>query len=862
MTDSTNGAAVLAYLVGLYGPNPQGLLWIGGHADGWRGRVFTTPDAAAEYAVELDRRGAEGVYHRSTTLVRQPERRGDAADSAAVYYFALDVDIKGPGHKAEDLPATDEDAARLIREAGFPPPTVWVHSGGGYYPQWRFAEPIDVRAEAVREQVTETFTKISAHFIATAVRLGWRLDNVRDLARVFRLPGTTNRKAGAEIVASVLAGSGEMFDLGALAEIEHLAPTPIDDDALFDDAREERRFTKEQAHDFVQKAFTSLKNTRSGYNNAINAFAMACAHFPMWYDRERVAKIVIQALGPATGWTCADSDDLRAINSAYKATEAGRSWIATAVEKSEPSVDTSIRSDTGLPRLHVTSTADMTYWLAQQIGRERLSGFFLRDSRLVHTPRVNEIGYVPGPDTGDNGPAEIRPVSSDEVAAKLQFLYACFKITKEDGEKAAMFPVDAARRVVNAPEAATGLRALCGITLTPMVRADGTVFGEPGYDKESGYLFLPSRGVNVPPVPDAPDAGEVEAARGLLLRMVDGFPFSGPDDRANYLGALLTPMLRLLAPPPYKMIGIGAHQPGSGKSLLAETISLIHGGVLRSEVPEDEAEWRKMTTSLLATTSAPVAVLDNVTGVLRSSVLAGLLTARGEMQDRELGSNRMIRTENDRLWVVTGNNLSLGGDLVRRTITVMIDPDMVSPETRTGFAIQDLPTWIRDNRNRLLHALLTIITNWVASGRPLENRAQSDGYATWEKIVGGVLAAAGIAGVFDAESGKKAATGGDDDGLAVLLERASLVFGDASWTVDELLTPLPGEMTLESRDWVPSVVLDKLARSEPGGRKSFGRWLLNRRGRWVTDLEGRSLVLRRMDGQDRTGKARWRVEKR
>jgi hypothetical protein len=872
VSDRTQSDAIHAYLVGLYGENPNGLLWIGGHADGWKGRTFATADAATAYAVELDARGGIGVYHRSTTLARKPEKRGTADDTAMVHYFALDVDILGPGHASVRLPANLEDAVRLVNAAGFPPPTYWVHSGGGFYPQWRFTTPIDVRKADVRAWVISAFSAMSAHFLAVAKdEFGWELDNVRDLARVFRLPGTTNRKT-EPVTAKVVGGSGETFDLGALAAIAHRGatkaresvPTAAPGSAAagepdpFDDVPPgERRFTEKQALEYLARARKKLAETRTGFNAAINNFAMECAHFPWLVDRERCARNVIKALGPVTGWTEPDAADRATINSAYSATEDGRSWVAVRVD----AVDTSVRADTGMPRLNITSAADMTYWLAQEIGRARLSGFFLKDARLVHTPRVNEIGYVPGPESGDNGPAEIRPVSAEEAAAKLQFLYSCFKITKEEGEKAAMFPVEAARRVVNAPEAATGLRPLRGITLTPMVRSDGSIFDEPGYDKESGYLFLPGPGVSVPRVNPMPDFQEVCAARDLLLEMVAGFPFAGDDDRANYLGALLTPMLRLVAPPPYKMIGIGAHQPGSGKSLLAETISLIHGGVLRSEVPEDEAEWRKMTTSLLATTSAPVAILDNVTGVLRSSTLAGLLTARGEIQDRELGSSRMIKTENDRLWVVTGNNLSLGGDLVRRTITVLIDPDMANPETRTEFAIQNLAGWVTENRNRLLHALLTLITNWVTQGRPLENRRQSDGYAAWEKVVGGILAAAGVDGAFDAESGKRAATGGDDDGLAALLERAWSVFEGRSWSVNELLAPLPGEMVVENRDWLPSLVLDKLARSEPGGRKSLGRWLLFRRGRWVTGLNGSPCVLRQMEAAGRDS-ARWFVEKR
>jgi putative DNA primase/helicase len=349
MTDSTNldgsgsdsYAYVLAYLVGLYSQTPQGLLWIGGHADGWRGKTFTVPDEAARYAMELDARGGAGVYHRSTTLAHVPDKRGGAEDSWMVHYFALDGDVRGPGHKAENLPAGREDLESLIEAARFPAPTLWVASGGGFYPQWRFHEPIDVREPATREWVTEAFAQMSAHFLVKADERGWKLDNVRDLARVFRLPGTTNRKVPeAPVTARVLDAEGERHDMGALVGIVRRAvrratpaPAAAADD-LFDDATggDERVFTEKQALEFLTRERAKLAATRSGFNSAINAFAMACAHFPWLVDRERCARNVIKALGPVTGWTEPDQQDRMTINSAYSATEAGKSWVAVRRE--------------------------------------------------------------------------------------------------------------------------------------------------------------------------------------------------------------------------------------------------------------------------------------------------------------------------------------------------------------------------------------------------------------------------------------------------------------------------------------------------------------------------------------------------
>lgn len=517
------------------------------------------------------------------------------------------------------------------------------------------------------------------------------------------------------------------------------------------------------------------------------------------------------------------------------------------------------RPATGVPRLAILSAADSAYWLQNELGTNGLSGFFGRDGRVVHTPLVNDLGYVaPRAEADDNGPAQVQAVSPGQLAAKIQYAYSCYKTIKgkdgnPDSEVPALFPLQAAQRAVDAPEAMVMLRGLAGITLTPMVRPDGSVLERPGYDAASRYLFLPERGVNVPAVPEAPTPAEVDRAVALLDRMLAGFPWATKDDRANYFGLLLTPMLRMITPPTYKMFGIGAHQPGSGKTLLADIVTGLHGGVLRSEVPEDEPEWRKQTTSILSQTSAPVIHIDNVTGVLKSSTLAGLLTAGQATSDRELGTNRILTTVNDRVWVVTGNNLSLSGDLVRRTILIMIDPNMANPETRE-FEITDLKGWVREHRNELLWALLVMIRAWVSAGKPEVRRPQSDSFARWESVVAGILSVCGVAGDFDKESGKRAAAGGDDDDTAAVLAHLRDRFGDEVWTVAVATDGQAVESTDlgdfviagrdASREWLPTMILDKFSRSDAAGRKAFGYWLRNRTGRWVTDADGRALVIR------------------
>jgi len=364
-----------------------------------------------------------------------------------------------------------------------------------------------------------------------------------------------------------------------------------------------------------------------------------------------------------------------------------------------------------------------------------------------------------------------------------------------------------------------------------------------------------------------PTHSDIVGAVALVDEMLAGFPFCSESDRANYIGLALTPLLRELVPPPYKLGAIGAPQPGSGKSLLAALLRIAHGGVFRSEIPADDAELSKQISTILDVTTAPVVQFDNVSGVLRSSTLSGLLTATW-WDDRRLGSNTQISRPNDRLWIVTGNNLALCGDIPRRTVRVTIDPGMPNPQLRTGFAIANPAGWVMAHRGELIAALLTMIRAWVVAGRPT-TAAGSDNFAPWVEGVRGILAVAGVSGTFDAPDTAQAAVGVDDD-WGEFLAAIHGVFGEQVWTVKALLTcidtssaaagPLyPGAPPRPPipLDALPTELAERVARSYTGVSgiaKSLGRLLANRDGRWAGGLTVRSA------GQDRTNVKLWRIE--
>lgn len=521
----------------------------------------------------------------------------------------------------------------------------------------------------------------------------------------------------------------------------------------------------------------------------------------------------------------------------------------------------------GKPKMEILSAARSAAVLNAQIGSGLLSGYFRRGGRIVFTPRIGEAGYVMATDAeADNGPMQIHPATPESIQGHVQFAYECFKKVRDrktgevqqlpDGKDKttdAVFPLEAAKLVVNnpIPHEIGGPRPLRGITHTPLVRKDGTILATPGYDKATGYLYAPDADLAVPEVSTDPTPAEVEAAVALLDTMVDGFVWRGKHDKANLYGLLLTPLLRLITPPPYKMFAVDAHQPGSGKTLLANTSRWIHGGVFRTEMPTEEPELNKLITSVLYTTTAPLVLVDNVTGSLKSSTLAGLLTSR-EYSDRILGRTENVSLDNDRAWVITGNNVAIGGDLGRRTITIAIDPGVPNPEARTGFAIADLEQWVEANRGRLLYALLTLVTAWTAAGQPLQSRDQSDGYTAWERAVGGILERAGVPGTFDHSESRNMRGDDEEKDWTEFLEAVRRTFGTRPFFMAELLgrirqgTPTNPEAdsdpfpTSTGNDLgppdMPTAKLEEQARIGRLSSRSLGNYLSNRQRRWFGSL--------------------------
>ncbi len=819
--------------------------------------------------------------------------RGRATRETVTRLAALhaDLDIGGAGKTIPDLAAAQAIVTDLSTMLGTPPIAI-IGSGHGYQPIWA----IEVQDGVAGEEAGQMLKRWGDLVKMTAQMHGGEVDSVFELARLVRAPGSVNYKhTPVAATATMLAGR----PLG-LTEIRTAldAYSPAPEPAVMGAASgtytgpaptEATLYERNAVSAEIQRLIDLPRPWHSGAN---------------WDDTiYRVATSLTEIAN--SSWATLTHEDVEQIigeHAPYDDAWDGRrqkleSGRRTAGTKQRPAPNVMTRTDDSdmfrgiVPpvapagsrviavdrTVDVSSTAMAAKWLVTTAGTGGLSGMFFRKGEIVHTPAIGEEGFVELKNTVAEASASIAPLTTPEVRARITVTHNVIKQVQDDKAtkaaqkenedapaiykpKSAIFPLDAADVLVKAPDLAPNLRPLHGVVHTPSFRPDGSLISQPGYDETTGLLYLPV-GKQPDYVPEEPTISDVEIAVKRLDYLIQDFAFVTVHDRASYLGLMLTPLLRTMLPPPYKLGVIEAHQPGSGKSYLARALMSIHGGVEQSGLAPNDEELSKAVGAILDTQTAPVVVFDNVDGIVRSPLLAGLLTSP-TFNMRRLGSSTRIEATNDRLWVMTANNATLSGDLGRRNIRVRIDPGIPNPELRTDvFAIDDFEGFVREHRGELLWSLLVLIRHWVCRNRMDGGDRTQDSYGKWIAALRGILAASGIPGNVDDPSTKSDAHDPEADEFESLLRAIYGRFGEHPWTAKEMLAqvchpamnadptrPIPFE---DLPDWL----IEKHRSGDPIAlARKLGTGLRFRQGRFY----GRAKVVQA--GQDRSKVARWQIE--
>jgi hypothetical protein len=176
-------------------------------------RFFESTADAARYVATLD--PGLDIYHGLSLVGGSPRGRGKAEETVAYGTLWADVDVLGGPHEG-NLPP-DKDAALRFLDGLPVPPSLVVDSGFGIHGYWPLDEA-NLFGDAEARKEAARVAKGWHGLVCDAARAhGWALQNLGDLPRVLRTPGTLNNKQGAGLPVTVVRCTGEVFGLAALA---------------------------------------------------------------------------------------------------------------------------------------------------------------------------------------------------------------------------------------------------------------------------------------------------------------------------------------------------------------------------------------------------------------------------------------------------------------------------------------------------------------------------------------------------------------------------------------------------------------------------------------------------------------------
>jgi putative DNA primase/helicase len=289
------------------------------------------------------------------------------------------------------------------------------------------------------------------------------------------------------------------------------------------------------------------------------------------------------------------------------------------------------------------------------------------------------------------------------------------------------------------------LPTLKGIINTPTMRPSGSLLIEPGYDPETELWYKPSSDITLPPFPNEPTQEDAEKALTTLNELLAGFPFAGETEdnkksiaRSVALAGILTVVLRGafdVAP----IFAVTAPKGRTGKTYLIHLIIVLGTGHI--PVPtagSDDTEEMRKRAETAALSGRPAIHFNNLpTGMVLESDAICQMSTEGQLMIRTLGKHEEGLCDCRATTIfVNGNNITMGRDLVTRTLICRLDANMEKPWERS-FDFDPIEE-VRCNRGKYLAAVFTMALAFKTAGYPEPEPGKMNavsGFGDWSKRI-------------------------------------------------------------------------------------------------------------------------------
>ena len=198
-----------------------------------------------------------------------PARRCPSNEVAGIVGLWADLDLKSDAHPKAALPATVQDAMKILPEQL--PPTFVVRTGNGAHAWWLFREPLIFESDEDRRDAGALALQWQSMLRLNAAAHGWAFDRLADLARVLRVPGTKNCKDPANPKSvEIHSQTDRRYNPSDLAEFLEAHGVP--------DAEEQERVTQAWKAKVADKPLTINPNATTP-DNLLNRHMAVDPHF-------------------------------------------------------------------------------------------------------------------------------------------------------------------------------------------------------------------------------------------------------------------------------------------------------------------------------------------------------------------------------------------------------------------------------------------------------------------------------------------------------------------------------------------------------------------------------------------------------
>jgi putative DNA primase/helicase len=483
---------------------------------------------------------------------------------------------------------------------------------------------------------------------------------------------------------------------------------------------------------------------------------------------------------------------------------------------------------------------------AIRVLRDARTDIYDRGGQLVRPVRVAEPEMLDGV-RRPVGALVLRPVEPEWLRLRLAEVAAWRKWdARTETLRPADPPADVARTIVAAPDEG-GWPYLRAIVRHPVLLPDGRRIQRQGYDAATG-LLVDATG-DWPSLPDKPTRDHAVEARARIEYLLRYYPWVSPVDRAVALSLILTALARAVVPaaPGH---GTDAPTPGSGKSLLIDAAAILSTGAPAAvmDYGRDQDEAAKRLDGMLLAGDAVISV-DNIEVAIGGAALCQTLS-QPTRRVRPLGASTMVTVPCGALIALTGNNLTLLGDIVRRVLVCRLDAGCERPELRE--IPQDLLADVREQRGELVRDAQIIMAAYIAAGRPRQTLPPLGGYREWNTMVRAPLVWCGAADPVAAMERTRAEDPSQQATRAVL-EVWHDAIGSEPITVASLIASAEARAQNGARDLWDALAMVAMRGTQLDGGK-LGYWLRSHR-----DCRCGARTMRRAAGTDHSSAARWQV---